>query len=188
MRQLALTLILNLMGAAALLGGSVSSARASDADGLREARDRNEIQGLMWRYVRALDSFDADAYAAVFTPDGQFGSGTNAAKGRDALKKMVLDLKKQRAEREAKGEPKSPPMYHVITNSYVEFVDKDHARYYAYWLTVFGQGGRQAAPQGSNNSGQESAPRIAAAGRSIDDVVRLNGQWLIKSRNVAPQD
>ena len=25
-------------------------------------------------------------------------------------------------------------------------------------------------------------------GRSIDELVRLNGEWLIKSRNVAPQD
>jgi hypothetical protein len=98
----------------------------------------------MWRYVRALDSFDA--------------------------------------------EPKSPPMHHIITNSYIEFVDKDHARYYAYWLTVFGQGGRQTSGQGSSTSGQEGAPRIAAAGRSVDEVVRLNGQWLIKSRDVAPQD
>jgi hypothetical protein len=28
----------------------------------------------------------------------------------------------------------------------------------------------------------------AAAGRSIDDVVRPNGQWLIKLRDVAPKD
>jgi hypothetical protein len=187
MKQLAVALILNLMGAATLLGGSVSTAHASDADSLREARDRNEIQGLMWRYVRALDSFNADAYAAVFTPDGQFGTGANAAKGSEALRKMVLDLKKQRADREAKGEPKSPPMHHVITNSYIEFVNKDHARYYAYWLTVFGQGGRQAAGQGSTGA-PDSTPRIAAAGHSVDNVVRLNGKWLIQSRDVAPKD
>jgi hypothetical protein len=29
----------------------------------------------MWHYVRALDTENADAYAAAFTPDGQFGSG-----------------------------------------------------------------------------------------------------------------
>ncbi len=28
-------------------------------------------------------------------------------------------------------------MYHVIANSYLEFVDKDHARLEAYWMTVF---------------------------------------------------
>jgi uncharacterized protein (TIGR02246 family) len=167
MRQLASILILMLVAAAT---------QASDADLLREARDRNEIQGLMWRYVRALDSFDADGYAAVYTPDGQFGSGANAQKGRDALRTMVSNLKKSRAEREAKGE-KQAPMHHMITNYHVEFVDKDHARYYAYWLTVFGPTGEQG-----------STPRVAAAGRSVDELVRLDGKWLIKSRDVAPKD
>jgi hypothetical protein len=41
----------------------------------REARDRAEIEELMWRYARALDTLNADAYAAVYTPDGQFGTG-----------------------------------------------------------------------------------------------------------------
>lgn len=168
-----------LVGSATLFGGS---AVASDADLARETRDRNEMQGLMWRYVRALDSFDADGYAAVYTADGQFGSGERAVKGRDALKKMVSDLKKARVEREAKGEPQTP-MHHIITNPHVEFIDKDHARYYAYWMTVFGSPARQGESQG-----QPVPPRVAAAGRSIDELVRVDGKWLIKSRDVAPKD
>jgi hypothetical protein len=156
--------------------GFAFNVSASDADVLREFKDRAEIQQLMWRYVRALDSLNAEAYADVFTEDGQFGSGRNTVKGRAALSKMVADLKQARAEREAKGEPQSPPMYHVITNSNIEFVDAEHARYYAYWMTVFGA------------AGQDTPPRVAAAGRSIDELVRLNGQWLIQSRNVAPAD
>jgi uncharacterized protein (TIGR02246 family) len=133
------------------------------------AEDRAAIEALMWRYVRALDSFDADAYAAVFTEDGQFGAGGNATKGRDALRQMVAGLAGNRAEN-------APPMYHMITNSYIEFVDDDNALMHSYWLTVFGA------------AGQGSAPRVAAAGRGIDELVRTNGEWLIKSRNVAPQD
>jgi len=45
-----------------------------------------------------------------------------------------------------------------------------------YWLTVFGQ-------QGPN-----VPVRVAAAGREVDEIVRVNGQWLIKSRDVAPKD
>jgi SnoaL-like domain len=41
----------------------------------REAQDRAQIQKLMWQYVRALDTENADEYAAVYTPDGQFGTG-----------------------------------------------------------------------------------------------------------------
>src|ERR1700719_298242 len=103
----------------------------------QETRDRAQIEKLMWQYVRALDTENADGYAAVYTPDGQFGSGANAVKGRDALKKMINDLRQRAADNETKTGEKRPAMYHVIANSYLEFVDKDHARLEAYWMTVF---------------------------------------------------
>jgi SnoaL-like protein len=128
----------------------------------------------MWQYTRALDTENPDAYAAVYTPDGQFGSGPNAIKGHEALKKMIADLRQRTADAESKGE-KRPPMYHTSANSYLEFVDKDHAHMEGYWLTVFAQ-------QGPN-----TPVRVAAAGREVDELVRVNGQWLIKSRDVAPK-
>lgn len=142
---------------------------ADDADVLRQVRDRAEIDELMWRYVRALDTLDADAYALVYTEDGSFGSGANAASGRTALREMVQGL---RAGRDASA----PAMYHVITNARVEFTGPDSARYHSYWMTVFG------------SAGEGSTPRVAAAGRGIDELRRIDGQWLIESRNVAPQD
>lgn len=154
---------------------TVGNSRAATGDDvtLREARDRAEIEALMWKYVRALDTTDAAAYAAVYTEDGEFRAGANPTKGRDALRKMVADMRAGREAAEAKGE-KRPPMYHVITNAHVEFLDKDRVRYQAYWMTVFGA------------QGQQTPPRVAAAGRELDELVRVNGQWLIKSRNVAP--
>jgi hypothetical protein len=141
----------------------------------REAQDRAAIEKLMWHYTRALDTENADAYAATYTPDGQFGSGTNAVKGRDALKKMISDLRQRSADAEAKGE-KRPAMYHMEMNTYLEFVDQDHARLEGYWQTVFGA-------QGPN-----VPVRVAAAGREVNEIVRLNGQWLIQLRDVAPKD
>ncbi len=41
---------------------------------LQRMEDREQIEHLMWRYTRALDSFDPDAYEAVFTEDGSFGA------------------------------------------------------------------------------------------------------------------
>lgn len=166
----------SLVAVVAVSMGVGSRSYAGETDMLREANDRAEIQALMWRYVRALDSLDEHAYAQAFTEDGQFGVGSNAEKGRPALMKMITDLKKGRADREASGAAKTPPMYHVITNAYIEFVDKDHARYHSYWMTVFGA------------AGKGTAPRVAAAGQGVDDVVRIKGQWLIKLRNVAVQD
>lgn len=160
MKRIAVSLLLAVAAA-----GVSFAAEAEDA----RAADRAEIEGLMWRYVRALDSFDAEAYAAVFTEDGQFGAGANPTKGRDALKQMVANLAENRAE-------DAPAMYHMIVNSHLEFVDEDTARFHSYWMTVFGA------------AGQGQAPRVAAAGRGVDELVRVDGQWLIKSRNVAPQD
>ena len=146
-----------------------------DDDVLRQVRDRAEIEDLMWRYTRALDTTDADAYAAVYTPDGQFGAGANPTKGRDALKKMVADLRTRNVADDAKG-VRRPPMYHMTANHAITFLDKDRARVDAYYLTAFGA------------AGQETPLRVAAVGRSIDELVRVNGRWLIKSRNVAPQN
>ena len=150
---------------------SMGGVQAQDT-AAREARDRAEIDALMWRYVRALDTLNADAYAANYTPDGRFGN----TKGHEALKKMITDLVQQRTAAAAKGEPPRPAMYHVITNPYVEFVDPDHAVYRSYWMTVFGA------------AGQNMPPRVAAAGRGLDRLVRVNGKWLIQSREVTPTD
>jgi hypothetical protein len=154
--------------------GSRATAAGNETE--RESQDRAQIEKLMWKYVRALDTEDAEAYASVFTPDGQFGSGANASKGRDALKKMINDFRQRTAENEAKTGVKRAAMYHVIANSYLEFVDKDHARLQAYWMTMFAAGA------------DKTPARVAAVGREVDELVRLNGQWLIKLRDVAPKD
>lgn len=165
-------MLAGMMLAALMAAATPGAAFASDTDVLREAADRTQIEALMWNYVRAIDSFNPDAYVSVFTPDGSFG----ATKGSDALRKMVVDLKKSQDDRRAKGD-KILAMHHIVTNAHIEFVGRDHARYHYYWMTVFG-----------GAAGVEPAPRVAAVGRGVDDVVRVGGKWLIKTRNVAPQD
>jgi len=163
-----------LAGAAALAFVQVAAA-ADDHALSQQVQDRAAIEALMWKYVRALDSLDADGYAAVYTPDGSFNSGQSSEKGTAALKKMITDLKEGRAKREAAGEPPTPAMYHVVLNHTIEFIDRDHARYDAYWNTQFG------------SAGQGKPPTVAAVGRSVDMLVRVNGEWLIHSRDVAPK-
>jgi uncharacterized protein (TIGR02246 family) len=139
-------------------------------DNSAREKDRAEIEELMWRYTRALDTGDGKTYAETYTVDGQFVAGTTATKGREALQKMVDALKPQ------PGAPARAPLYHMETNSWIEFIDKDHARHHAYYLTVSGPGPDNAPP------------RIAAAGRSVDHLERVNGKWLIKLRDVAPKN
>ncbi len=136
---------------------------------LVRAQDRIAIEQLMWDYIRALDSGNAEAYAALFAPDGQFGRGDNAVKGREALKKMISDARQNLNAENTNGE-NAPRMYHVVTNTHIEFVDEEHARYHAYWLGALAAGG------------------TTSAGREVNELVRINGQWLISVRDVAPQD
>ncbi|HEX7235448.1 MAG TPA: nuclear transport factor 2 family protein [Gammaproteobacteria bacterium] len=157
----------------AVVALGAQAAFADDAVAAREA-DRAAIEALMWRYVRALDSMDADAYAAVFTEDGRFKSGSTQHQGRAEMKEMIAGLKKTRDERAAAGTP-SAPMYHVIANHQITFLGPNEARYDSYWMTVFGA------------AGENTPVRVAAAGRGVDQLVRVNGQWLIKNRDVAPQ-
>lgn len=141
---------------------------ADDAKVLREANDRAEIQALMWRYVRALDTLDVDAYVAVFTEDGQFGN----AKGRDGIRTMIAGVKAARERNLAPGKTVTPT-YQSITNMTIEFVAADHARVEGYFMALFG------ATDGN-------PPRVATAGREVNEVVRVNGQWLIQTRTVSP--
>ena len=140
-----------------------------------EASDREEIEALMWKYTRALDTVNADAYASVFTEDGAFKSGGEPITGHQALKDMIAGIKKGQDDRAAAGNP-SGPMYHMTMDSWIEFVDADHARHHSYWQTVFGP------------AKQDDPVRVAAAGYGIDELVRVNGKWLIKLRDVAAQD
>lgn len=164
----------------------VSTSCTAGKDTVR-VQDRVDIEQLMWDYIRALDSGNAEAYAALFAPDGQFGRGEKSIKGREALKKMILDARKMMEARpkidanpkiDAKAkidannniDKKPSRMYHVVTNPHVEFIDKDHARYYAYWMGALTAGG------------------TTSAGREVNELVRIDGKWLISVRDVDPQD
>jgi predicted SnoaL-like aldol condensation-catalyzing enzyme len=136
------------------------------------AEDRAAIEKLMWSYDRMLDTYDADAYVSLFTADGAFGQ----TKGSDALHKMITDLKKGHDERRAKGE--TITMRHFTMNQYLQFTGPTTARYHYYHQTIFGTGGATSP----------DPARIAAAGNGVDDLVKVDGKWLIKFRNVAAPD
>ncbi len=152
---------------AARSGGSASAAPAPHV-GTDE--DRAAIAALMWNYDRSLDNYDAEAYANSFAPDGAFGQ----VKGRDALRTFVMGFKTQQDERRAKGESLGT-MRHFTMNQYLEFTGANTARYHYYHQTVFGSG----------VGGNDGAPRVAAAGNGVDDLVKLDGKWYIKMRNVS---
>jgi len=127
---------------ALLLATLPGSALAQDAAQLTPEQlvqryaDREAIEALMWRYDRALDNYDAEAYAANFTPDGAFGP----VKGHAALKKMITDLAAGQEQRRQAGE-NIGKMHHFTMNPWLEFTGPDTARFHYYHQTVFGTGG-----------------------------------------------
>jgi hypothetical protein len=154
--------------------GVAPVSRASDADVIREAKDRAEIDQLIWKYVQALDNLDAAAYPTFFTEDGTICcEHDHTFKGRAEIRKLLEEVIEKRAQAKAKGEV-VPKMYHPIFNSHIEFRDKDHAHIDSYWFTAMAT----KPPNGE--------PKISLVGRCEDEVVRVNGKWLIKSRNVFP--
>src|SRR5690606_15284257 len=95
------------LAASGAMGAGCSAGVESGIDAalVAQMRDRGQIEELMWRYARTLDSGDADGYAAVYTEDGYFDAGAMRIEGREALHKFVADLNESRAQREASGEP-----------------------------------------------------------------------------------
>ena len=166
--------LLGFAAAAFVTFGCVSTVIASDADVIREARDRADIDKLIWDYVQALDNINVEAYPNFFTEDGSICCEHNHTyKGRVEIRKLLQEVKDSRDAQIAKGE-KPPKMYHPIFNSHIEFRDSDHAHIDSYWFTAFA------------DDPPNAKPRIALVGRCADEVVRVNGKWLIKSRNVFP--
>src|SRR5215469_5270739 len=152
----------------------IQAASASDADVIRESKDRADIEVLIWRYVQALDNLDEQAYPTFFTEDGQICcEHDHVYKGRTEIRKLIQEVKESRAQAQAKGQT-VPKMYHPIFNSHIEFRDKDHAHIDSYWFTVMAE----QPPNG--------APKVSLVGRCEDEVVRVKGKWLIQSRNVFP--
>lgn len=61
-------------------------------------------------------------------------------------------------------------MYHITTNQHIVFIDEEHARCDAYWMGVLKTG------------------EIVSTGREVNELVRIDGRWLISFRDVAPDD
>ena len=153
----------------ALLCACSAGAAEDPQAALQKIADRAEIAELVTRYVTALDGLDADAYEGVFTVDGEYDVTGNVYKGRPAIRKIVTDLQASRARNEAAGTT-SPRLYHVMANHSIEILDAANARHQSYAQTV-----RLA------DNGQFV---VGFMGRYEDVLVKVDGQWLIKSRKL----
>jgi len=145
----------------------VPPAAAARGPASTELQDRAAIQNLVVKYTLALDTLDADMYAAVFAEDAEFTFGGRTYKGRAEIRKIVTDLKERRAATQTADAPKS---YHALSNTYIELVNDHEARHRSYWQTI---------------TGPSSGPfTVGGMGRYEDTLVKRNGEWLIQKRQI----
>lgn len=148
----------------------LASGAAAQEAAVEKLRDRAEIEELVTRYVKGLDTLDAELYAGVFAEDAVFElPGGVVHRGRAAIRKIVTDLQESRARNEAAGTP-SPSLYHAMANTSIELIDATHARHQSYAQTV------RAAEDGQFV--------VGFMGRYEDELVKRDGRWYIRSRKL----
>jgi uncharacterized protein (TIGR02246 family) len=152
-----------------LLGFAALPACTRPAETHSAVEDRAEIEELVVRYVTALDTLDADAYANVFAENAEFDVTGTVYRGRDAIREIVASLEASRDASLAEGtEPAR--LYHVMSNTSIEIIDETEARHTSYAQTV-----RQA------DDGQFV---VGFMGRYEDVIVKRDGRWQILSRKL----
>jgi uncharacterized protein (TIGR02246 family) len=119
--------------------------------------------------MNALDTLDADMYANVFTEDATYVVTGTVYEGREAIRKIVTDLKEARARDQAQG-VESAALYHVMSNSSIELIDDEEARHTSYAQTVRAAEGGQFV--------------VGFMGRYEDQIVKRDGRWQILSRKL----
>jgi uncharacterized protein (TIGR02246 family) len=118
--------------------------------------DRLDILDLAARYNHAIDSGDAETWAATFTPDGVFETARGATTGTAALAEFAATF----AER-------MPGTRHWNSNHVVEG-DGDEATHRCYLQLV--------------RTGEQ--PGIISTARYEDHLRRVDGAWRFTHRTV----
>jgi hypothetical protein len=147
----------------------IAPALVTAQENLGTYEDRIAVEDVMARYVWAVDSLDADGYAAVFTDDAVIDSNGTISKGHGEIRGIVTSLSKRRDDNKAKGLP-AANLYHVISSVRITFPKPGEALHQSYWQTV--------------RRDKSGAMTAAAMGRSEDRLVKRGGQWLIQSRRL----
>lgn len=125
---------------------------------LQRLEDRDAIHQLFVDYGRYLDAGDIDAYASLFTEDGEVLLGpmgrTQGRANIHALMSKVL-------------EGRVGTSYHIIGSPQV-VIDGDEATSEVMWTVI------QRDPEGK--------PRLTSMGRHVDRLRRENGAWRFAER------
>ena len=138
---------------------------------LRDAIDKIEIGEMQSRYMFALDWYDADTYASLFTEDAVVEWPEGRAEGREAIHASCTRVGAMYRKRGAAAAPtKMARKRHFVTNRVIE-IDGDSARARAYWLDL-------------HNDNQPRWPYVPAYGHYDDALLRTAEGWRFTHRRI----
>lgn len=131
---------------------------------LRLIEDKDEIRELLIAYGRDFDKRDFMAYSRLFASDGVWVGGTDNSHpyvGPSAIREFVT-----------KTYPPSsyPGSFHIMSSLSVRILDANTATAWSRWTYVV--------------LGQDGKPTPFAAGHYEDTLVREQGSWKFKRRQV----
>ena len=133
---------------------------------LQRVEDELAIRRIITAYSNTQDAHDYDGYVALFARDGEWASGTNVYKGREAIKKMLIGLYGAPPPGYVNGES-----FHISFNADVRLNGNTATATSRHVLFMRG-------PKG------EPVPMLS--GRYDDEFVRENGEWKIRRRVDTP--
>jgi uncharacterized protein (TIGR02246 family) len=144
---------------------AAQTAPPSIEERLRHAEDQLAIGRILIDYHWAMDARDFDAYVALFAKDGEWASGTQVHKGRQAIRKMMVGIFGATA-----GAPNRRSI-EVTTNPEVN-VTGDRATARSRHLLIW--------------RGADGSPQPMLAGYYEDEFIREDGAWKILRRTDYP--
>lgn len=132
------------------------------------ADDRAAIVDLQARYVMAMDYFDADGYAAVFTEDGVLDWARGLVEGRAAIHEFMASrtydfTRGAPAAETADGRNWPSTVRHLITNQVIK-VEGDKATALTYWIQF-------------NNNQNRNQVEWMLFGSWYDEFAKIDGEW-----------
>src|SRR5262249_37374160 len=153
-----------IIAAAALAAGVTGTAVAGYAD------DRAEIENLSNRYMVAVDAGDIEAVMSTWAEDGVLVWVNGTERGKAAIRKAMSNFGGARKVDIPEGATSRQRTHHQIINHVID-VKGDTATTIAYWFAM------------TNNTPQKDV-QLLYFGHYEDELARVNGKWLFKSRKV----
>jgi SnoaL-like domain len=164
-RTLALSLTIGAL-LAADPKGTAGKKQSSVEARLQQLEDGEQIRDLLAEYIRCLDSRDHATYALLFAKDGELTFAQGHAIGPEAIRKLMEDGERRTDPARAAAMAGS---VHLLTDLSIQ-LKGDEATAHSRWTLIVHAG--------------ENRPVVSASGHYSDALVRENGAWKFKRREI----